>query len=811
MIPFIYSKKQAEVKPKGEEIARYYQKPSLYNFKEHSIPEIANLIGLGVGWRAGLYKQGITSFKETNVDGAHIIALDFDECALSMDEVIKFSRKVFTIPNIAYHSFSYPNKNSFRLLWIFKEPIKVKEYREYVLILMDLFKQFNPDKACKDCARLWFGTRNEVKVISEEYTSGSKLFSFNISKKMEEGARATDAKRGKSYGSQEYKDIPEQDIVEVDANWWNYLQKCDLWRAWQDGVEELHYPSRLVLIANLRYLRRKTTHESIVSDFLKFFNPNAYADDTNCNEEQIRRVFGSSLKAEPIWIGAEFITIPEYFKKINNGDDGARLIENSVVKRDVEELDKEMKLCIPDLMGSKGINYIISQTASGKTRHIINMLVRWIQKSNARIVYCLPTYDLIDEVESRFMEEWRAVYGELQLPNLYKIPKGTYTKRDTLLMEMGLPPETKNRERALAINNMMNTDNKGLFLCTHHLLTRLNKLEADLIIIDENIEDTLMDEVILTPSGLSSIRPYIATGSRYLLDNFIEEMEGKERGDSISLLPLHECLKLFRYEDYISDGVVKQSGIFKTMLRNTASIGTQKGIPTVRFKILSTLISDAMERNVPIKMFTATNELEKLRLVCNVDKIKVYEFALAKNSGKVIQHMHLTGAKGVDCANVPKLIEYIKNTLPDWQDYYALTFKDAVDMFENAGFKIARTSSNKPVHLANNAGLDLLKGQKVIVAGKFDYNDDYYETFFHDIYPDKSKEKPSKTNQVITVNGHSVNTFLWNDDRLRPLQQQAISKFLSQATGRARTLRCENAIVHVFANYPIPDADEYLY
>ena len=44
--------------------------------------------------------------------------------------------------------------------------------------------------------------------------------------------------------------------------------------------------------------------------------------------------------------------------------------------------------------------------------------------------------------------------------------------------------------------------------------------------------------------------------------------------------------------------------------------------------------------------------------------------------GKVIQYMGKTGAKGLYGSNAEQMIEYIKNRVPNYNEYWVLTFKD---------------------------------------------------------------------------------------------------------------------------------------
>ena len=99
--------------------------------------------------------------------------------------------------------------------------------------------------------------------------------------------------------------------------------------------------------------------------------------------------------------------------------------------------------------------------------------------------------------------------------------------------------------------------------------------------------------------------------------------------------------------------------------------------------------------------------------------IKIYTFPTAQNEGEIIQYMGITGAKGTNCSKIEDLIKYVKLKIPaeEQKEAYVLSFKDAIPQWKEAGFKIPEYNGT-PLHIANNAGLDLLKGKTVIVAGK---------------------------------------------------------------------------------------------
>lgn len=103
----------------------------------------------------------------------------------------------------------------------------------------------------------------------------------------------------------------------------------------------------------------------------------------------------------------------------------------------------------------------------------------------------------------------------------------------------------------------------------------------------------------------------------------------------------------------------------------------------------------------------------------------------------------------------------------------------------------------------------MLKGQTVIVAGKFDKNDDYYIDLYFDLFPE-SKVQPTKTIQVVNINGVRQKLFLWQNDTLKNIQLEQMRQILEQSCGRPRALREKFATAYIFANFLIAGSDEII-
>lgn len=665
-----------------------------------------------------------------------------------------------------------------------------------------------------------------AQIIHREFLSLSSIGWLIICEKAKQGISQQTIKRSKKKEVEEYfaLALPEKQII--GAQWYEDIRgKCRLWDMWEKGIY-LDYNQRLLLFTNLKYLYY-THGNSVFDDVMKFYNEETYKNHT-CNVEQVRAMLSNrTLCPLPcVIVGYEQITIPEFYKRRAGGDKACKRVQNTLPKIPLEELDTLLDEKFPLLLSEKGITYIKAQTACGKTERVI----RWLldqDLENKRIIYSAPTYNTIDEFVKRFKQAYfqkciqntgkahilQEAFQGFESDNLdaypiYPIPKGNYQKKDLLLLELGMPPQTYQTERNKAIRTMMEEKNKGLFVCTHNLIANLKGLRADVIIIDENIEDALVDTIEYSQSGLSSILPYIDIEKRQQILGLIDQVKSAKRGESISLNPLKDALINFDLDGYINTDV-KQNGIMKAFQAESANISVKNKGNTIRFVQRSSLIDNAIENDIPIKLLSATPKNTLLSKLYKTANIKVEEFPLAENKGKIVQFLDTTGAKGMNCSNVHNIIDYACRALSEEEikECYVLSYKDSIAQWQKAGFNIP-SYSGVDLHLANNAGLDCLKGKKIIVAGKYDDNDDVYLDKYFDLFPDAEKE-PKRKQQSVEINGKTMRLFLWDDEILREIQLEKIRQFVEQATGRARALREQNGEVYIFCNYPIADADEF--
>ena len=831
MIRLIYSSGKFAAKPTDKGLIIGLQKPANYIFGTlDNVEDVARIIGEGRAWRAGLYEPTTDSFKKASVKAAQIIALDFDSCEQEPQAIIDYATSIGISPSAWYYSYSQGIKAgyNFRVLWILEEPIKAIQYETIYKAMLEQFSQYNPDSSTKDASRLWFGGNRGVNVLSHTPMPLSVIGWLGVAEKVKEGQAIQKARKAvKGCENKYFEDEAAADLeplyIGQGFKWWEYLRgrRCWLWDKWENGIY-LNYNQRLTLFTNLKYIKYADNNQSVIKQVLEIYNKfkNVYEGHT-CNEEQIRSMFlNTTLHAlgivkETDNQGQEILTtVKDYLSKTPH------IAENNIEKISLEELDKMLAEEMPRLLSEKGIVYIQSQTASGKTYHVIQWLLQQ-DLEHKKIIYSAPTYNTLEEFRERFTAAYNETNNDKKMLKqaedlIHFVPRGTYTQEDLLYMEFGFPAKTKQSERYKAIQIMLDEKNKGLFLCTHQCIAHLRECKADCIIIDENIEEALFNEIELDGVALGGLTNFVENEEKKQLVLQIQDLiKEKKRGELVNIEPLKTALANFDWQSYFnSDNKVAGIGKILEQNKEPPKIGSKKGNPTIRIITKSTLIDSALGNGVPIKLLSATPKSALLEMIYNTNKIELYKFPLANNNGKIIQFMGITGARGNNNSKVEDLIEYVKTKIPEEErkNAYVLSFKNSEKAWERAGFLIPYKTENgedKPINLSNNAGLDFLRGKTVIVAGKFDNNDDFYRNRYYDMFP--NAEKPiERVPTMVEVAGRIRNLFIWNNKKIQDLQIETIKLYLEQSAGRARALREAGAKVYLFADFPIEDADIFI-
>ena len=452
---------------------------------------------------------------------------------------------------------------------------------------------------------------------------------------------------------------------------------CSLWDKWCKG-EYLNYNERLVLFTNLKYLETADNNKNVYSLILEA-NPNwkQIYEGHSFDETQLLTIMKSKLSPLPIvFYQNKWMTVAEFFKIYTPAAE--KITE--VKKIRINELDAIMDAEMPKLLSSPKSYYIKAQTGSGKTERIIKWMLKQDLKTK-KIIYAVPGYNQIIDFKNRFQAAVRqqgfGTYCDSLFAEIFHdIPKSDYTAKDLMRIKLGLKREVKDKVRNTAIFNMVDKNSHGVFVCTHSLITRLSSFSADVIIVDENIEDSLITRVNIEKSSLSKLNGFLTNTNREAaskLLQFIDETDVLPVGGQINRTLLNEILSAIEPEEYL-EKVEEKDLIEHLFLLSSNHIKIKKGISEeegswiLRVSGVSPLFSNAFTNNIPVKLFTATPKPQLLDNYLSEysQRLERYSFPETQHEGKIIQYIKYSGSKGANDDKVEKeLFPYIQEVVPN--------------------------------------------------------------------------------------------------------------------------------------------------
>ena len=845
-VPFCHSLESYNAKPAN---ASVLQRKPAYVQESLSIQDIAKLCGTGHAWRAGIYdslQDG--TFRKSDVRMAQVIALDFDASHKPPCEAVAYAEDIGLPVTYWYPSYSqnpemlstenmpksavlaprlisiyishggetshfaYKNGYNYRLCWALERAISPREYEDIYKSLQVTFADFAPDKTTKDCSRLWYGGRLGAEVLNNKPLPMTAIGAMTARAKVQAGQEPRKVMRQSKGYIQDYAEMPEPECVVVGDGWHQRLRgKCRLWDKWQAG-EYLDYNERLALLSNLKYLRYSSGSKSIIKDVLAYYDVETYKEHS-CDEAQIRRMMADrSLKPFAIVhgpLGAP-MTVPDYLASPES-----HCITPQLPKVSIDELDAWMDRHVPSFLAdaTPGIQVLKSQTGSGKTHRIIDYILNQADIGSNKIIYCAPKHSNLAEVEQRLLA--KATFA--QSSRIHRCPAREVNQADLIYLSLGLPAKTRSAERKGFLDKLYDKSEPGVYLMTHSLLTALSNVQADLIIIDEEIDSSLIKETHIDLPSLGTLVPFLSETRGERLTRWIYKVRDMTREDGLDIdLGLLQREIAPAIEAQIDDYIARTTsnlavGLFDCLRVGKGRLGQDAGGHNyVRLVRKSPLIDNAVRDGVPIRVLTATPLNKRTELYYSM-QIKVITAPMASNNGKLIQYAGKTGARGLHNANLSSLSAYIKECLPPEVIARAklITFKASRDeqaFWQSEGFALAEMDGTQ-IHLLNNSGLDCLKGQELIVAGKLDLPQEHYQNMYDDIHQDAPRLL-TRQNQTVELNGVRQTLYLFDDDYIRDIQLQYIQSITEQAVGRARALREGGATVYLFCNLVIGDIDE---
>lgn len=706
------------------------QNYSQYLNKEVSIKEFYEIALRGHTWRMGHYDLENQNMKKESVDYIQILSLDFDGVESSPQQMSELALSYGLLPNFWYYSFSQGVKsgNNYRLVWVLDQPLNHKEFEAAIVLFMDKFKGERPDISTKDASRLFFGTRHSGELLSMEPLKLASIGFLNVIEKVKGGQEFRKAKTTKKDHGNLVDTLPQPDAVEVGVGWQEeLLNACPSWQQWVNG-EYIEYARRFVLWSNFKYIKLKDTSSSLVDEIMEYFNEEAYIGHSFSRNE-IAEVFRKATYAVPVCKGNQ--TIPQFFSR--------EMKTVNVEKLDLEVVERIFNDELPIIMERPGMDYIQVQTAMGKTEQYIN----WLSKKDltqTKIIIAAPTYSLLHELKDRILRKSPHLEEYIYLP-----PRSEeFTPEEMFNVQHGVSSGRKNpEERSTILYNLMGYDSKervsfkkcGVFLVSHAVLSNMvAALHTDYIIIDENIEETVIYNQALGADNLLAIKSGMKEENWPAVDELINDFLKKSVGEELTKAPLGIIFK----KRIIKGGKVIEKGNFSFSEFKAAQLG-KKGCPGLyymtKYRMIKVangefvihgrkpILDNALGEGTKIKLFSATPQYMLMK--SEYPMVRLNTFGLAKNKGKIIQYTGITGAKGLTgLEHVDKYMAFVENKIG--KDIMVITHKAACKAWEDAGFIIEKNDDGEYIHLGNNAGLDKFYGRDIAIVGKLELSEDEY-------------------------------------------------------------------------------------
>jgi hypothetical protein len=261
MNPFIFkvslNDKQFESKPKNNEIGVISKN---INCVELSISELSEALGKGQTFTPSFFKDD--KRVNNNFIGTYVFALDFDDNQ-DHKEKINLLEQYGIKTNIYYPSFSdTPQHRKFRLVIIFDEVINNRKLRDKIqLALMHIVK--DSDKACKDAARMFYGSNksyvlnDEPNILQEVFIHLQNIINAKASKRtrvrnnelFENGTNTLP-----SYNT--IRDYQESAKIEIKQHY-DFEKACEISSVLNDFANggHLSYQPLFNLISNMNYVK----------------------------------------------------------------------------------------------------------------------------------------------------------------------------------------------------------------------------------------------------------------------------------------------------------------------------------------------------------------------------------------------------------------------------------------------------------------------------------------------------------------------------------------------------------------------------
>jgi hypothetical protein len=319
---------------------------------------------------------------------------------------------------------------------------------------------------------------------------------------------------------------------------------------------------------------------------------------------------------------------------------------------------------------------------------------------------------------------------------------------------------------------------------TTHTRAVYSKFSHDTLIFDEDPLGSLVQINHIKISDLFAIGLTLEKG-RQDLTNVINILESANKGEikpSPTLL-----INLDELVEKVSDSKWADSNIFGFF---SSSFFVKDSLDP---NIIHYVNKVDLPKNKKIIILSATVNPTIYKYLFG-DRIEVFDVGDVEQKGKIIQHTKRScSRKG--------LRKYAKQISEEVGEKKVITFKSMIQEFSNASDEI---------YFGNCSGYDTLAGQDLVVVGTPHRNNVEYLLLAKILGIDFKTSDTTMGYKEIEYNGFRFMFKCYDHPELREIQLGLIESDLTQAIGRARTLRTD-ATVEVYSNFPLRISDQFIW
>lgn len=810
--------------------------------------EAANCIGqMGKTFSPAVFQNG--KRRKENFYFTELFVLDFDDGISYQDFRERIERYHFPL-YFTYYTFSSTKEHE-KFRAVFRHDCLVYDHRAALIILQLLAALFPEcDKSCIDISRIFLGSNNglietpfeifnitqlamtvqlflhrqgdnnyqrKLKALSKKTDIAVKGKSLRIVDALQEGSKSeekpssainiyTAEVKNSSLFRGELKYViyllpPYQQGARQENGQRNNQAQvraafdissiCKLYKEFKEGTDISH-DGRFLLMTNLRFIKNNDFMRMIKAnghDYVSWKNQLSYCRDNNykptkCDKCRYYEECGNH--------GTLLSAIQD--SKIRHTDDYIPPVYCSLKEAETQ-LRANLIKAIEDYR--KGIYLIKAQTALGKTYQYCNIVGEY---PNRRFLIAAPTNRLKQEIAKRLSQNGIdcAVTPSIDEPDFpqklreeikrdYSLGLQPHTLKilnDFIKDEGNDPMDRKACEEY--IEKMEKIDEARVIVTTHarFLHFKEEKLKDFTVIIDEDIlmlyifngiitVDLGYVEALASNTGLPEVWKNILQKVIHAPDETYVKKESQKFGPVFSkefLLSLG-----IGGEKANVNGLLGASAFVKYEKENKVVYYTPQTLPKGKYIILSATFN----KKIYEKYFMDHT-------------IYSLEGKPVKYKGKLIQYTRYSlGRCGLD-GKMEMIRQFAENLAG--QGTPVITFK-----------KFSQNTNKYGLHYGNEAGVDKLCGQNIILIGTPFSVEDTYKLIACHMGEDVNREK-NPHRERIEYNGYSFLHTTYSNPLLREIQIYCISSELEQAIGRARLLR-KDCTVYLFSGFPCEQAE----